>query len=243
MATDGRLEALLAPLVEAPEQTALLLDVDGVLAPIVARPELSEVPEETKAELRRLAGRYLLVAGVSGRAGMDARRLVGVEGIEVVGNHGLELDPAADEFTQRLARFRDAVGLPVEDKTLSLTYHYREAEDEEAARAGLERVAAEAEAAGLMPRWGRKVLEIRPPLDADKGRAVQALLERSGATRALYAGDDTTDLDAFAGLDAAGLEAAVRVAVASSEGPAELRAAADVVVESPAAFAELLRRL
>ena len=244
MAADGSLDALLAPLVEAPERSAILLDVDGVLAPIVARPELSAVPEATKAELRRLAGRYLLVAGVSGRAGEDARRLVGVEGIDVVGNHGLELDPAAPGFRERLAAFREAVGLPVEDKTLSLTYHYREAEDEPAARAGLERVAARAEEAGLVPRWGRKVLEIRPPVDADKGRAVAALLERSQAKRALYAGDDTTDLDAFAGLDAAGLEAAVRVAVASSEGPAELREAADLVVESPEAFlADVLRRL
>lgn len=243
MATDDRLDAVLAPLVEAPERSAILLDVDGVLAPIVARPELSEVPEGTKAELRRLADRYLLVAGVSGRAGADARRLVGVDGIDVIGNHGLELDPAAGAFTERLARFREAVGLPVEDKSLSLTYHYREAEDESAARAALESVADRAEAAGFVPRWGRKVLEIRPPLRADKGRAVQALLARSGATRALYAGDDATDLDAFAGLDAPGLEAAVRVAVASSEGPEELRSAADLVVESPAAFAKLLCRL
>jgi trehalose 6-phosphate phosphatase len=244
MATDGSLGALLAPLVEAPKRSAILLDVDGVLAPIVARPELSEVPEATKAELRRLADRYLLVAGVSGRAGADARRLVGVEAIDVIGNHGLELDPAAASFRDRLARFRDAVGLPVEDKGLSLTYHYREAEDEKSAVAGLEGVAARAEADGLVARWGRKVLEIRPPLEADKGRAVRALLARSGATRALYAGDDTTDLDAFEGLDVAGLEAAVRVAVASSEGPAELRDAADLVVESPEAFlTDVLRRL
>jgi trehalose 6-phosphate phosphatase len=243
MAAAGLFDALVAPLVEAPERSAILLDVDGVLAPIVARPELSDVPEATKAELRRLVRRYLLVAGVSGRAGEDARRLVGVDGVEVVGNHGLELDPAAASFRERLAAFRAAVALPVEDKTLSLTYHYREAEDEAAARAALERVAGRAEEVGLVPRWGRKVLEIRPPLEADKGRAVQALLARSGATRALYAGDDTTDLDAFAGLAAAGLEAAVRVAVASSEGPKELRAAADLVVESPEAFAELLRRL
>ncbi len=243
MATDDRLDALLAPLAEAPERSALLLDVDGVLAPIVARPELSEVPEATKAELRRLVGRYRLVAGVSGRAGDDARRLVGVDGIDVVGNHGLELDPAAGAFRERLAAFRDEVGRPGEDQPLSLTYHYRAAADEAAARAALERVADRAEAAGFVPRWGRKVLEIRPPLRADKGRAVQALLAGSGATRALYAGDDTTDLDAFAGLEGAGLEAAVKVAVASSEGPEELRAAADLVVESPAAFAELLRRL
>ena len=244
MAADGSLDALLAPLVEAPERSAILLDVDGVLAPIGARPELSEVPEATKAELRRLASRYLLVAGVSGRAGDDARRLLGVDGIEVVGNHGLELDPAAPSFRERLAGFRDAVGLPVEDKTLSLTYHYREAADEAAARAALEEVADRAEQAGLVPRWGRKVLEIRPPLRADKGKAVEALLARSGAARALYAGDDTTDLDAFAGLGAAGLEAEVRVAVASAEGPEELRAAADVVVASPEEFAaDVLRRL
>ena len=96
---------------------------------------------------------------------------------------------------------------------------------------------------GSSPRWGRKVLEIRPALEADKGTAVRALLERSGASRALYAGDDTTDLDAFAGLAAAGLEHAVRVAVASEEGPAELREAADLVVDSTDGLLRLLRDL
>ena len=85
------------------------------------------------------------------------------------------------------------------------------------------------------------MLEIRPPLDADKGQAVRTLLERSGARRALYAGDDTTDLDAFAALDR--LEVAVRVAVASDEGPPELRGAADVVVDGPAGVLDLLRKL
>jgi trehalose 6-phosphate phosphatase len=87
------------------------------------------------------------------------------------------------------------------------------------------------------------VLEIRPPIQADKGTAVRALLERSRATRGLYAGDDTTDLDAFAGLVGAGLEHAVRVAVASDEGPVELREAADLVVESPDELARLLDAL
>ena len=100
-----------------------------------------------------------------------------------------------------------------------------------------------AQAAGLVPRWGRKVLEIRPPVDADKGVAVRTLLFRSGAARGFYAGDDTTDIDAFAGLRKAGLEHAVGDAVASEEGPGELREAADLVVESPEAFTELLRHL
>jgi trehalose 6-phosphate phosphatase len=234
---------LLAPLAEAPRGSALDFDVDGTLAPIVARPELAEVPPATRSELERLAGRYALVACVSGRAGEDARRLVGVSGVEYVGNHGLELDPRAGELAARIAAFREAEGLPVEDKRLSLSYHYREAADPEDARARLEEVAARAQAAGLDARWGRMVLEVRPPIAADKGTAVRTLLERSQARRGLYAGDDTTDLDAFAGLAGAGLEHAVRVAVASEEGPAELREAADLVVAGPEELAALLRLL
>ncbi len=77
----------------------------------------------------------------------------------------------------------------------------------------------------------------------NKGTAVRALVRESGARRGLYAGDDTTDLDAFDGLGMSGLEHAVRVAVASDEGPPMLREQADLVVESPEAFAELLRSL
>jgi trehalose 6-phosphate phosphatase len=87
------------------------------------------------------------------------------------------------------------------------------------------------------------VLEIRPPVPADKGTAVRTLLERSGARGGLYAGDDTTDLDAFVGLVTAGLDHAVRVAVTSEEGPVELAGAADLVVNGPAEMAELLRLL
>ena len=238
-----RTDSLVAPLAAAPERSALLFDVDGTLSPIAARPELSYVPEETKRELRRLAARYTLVACVSGRAGDDARRLVGVDGVRYVGNHGLELVPDADGLADAIARFRDAVARPVEDKILSLSYHYRDAPDESAARAELEEVAERARAAGLDPRWGRKVLEIRPPVAADKGTAVQALLREAAVAQALYAGDDTTDLDAFTGLERARLEHVVRVAVASEEGPPELRDAADLVVASPEELVQVLRAL
>jgi trehalose 6-phosphate phosphatase len=234
---------LLAPLVQAPRRAAVLLDVDGTLAPIVARPELARVPESTRAELRRLAGRYRLVACLSGRSGPDARALIGVEGVVVVGNHGLELDPRAAGLEAAVGDFRREIARPVEDKGLSLTYHYRGARDEPRAIAELEGVAAKAHAAGLVARWGRKVLEIRPPVDADKGTAVKSLLGTSGATRALYAGDDTTDLDAFAGLVEASLETAIRIAVDSPEAPPELLAAADLIVEGPAELVALLGRL
>jgi len=236
--------SLLAPLTGAPERSAILLDVDGTLAPIAAQPELSEVPPQTKAELRRLVTKYLLVACVSGRSSEEAARLVGVEGIRIVGSHGLELDPRAAELAEAVRQFVSALAIPgeirLEDKGLSVTLHYREATDPEGAERWLAEVAEAAVQEGLDPRWGRKVLEIRPAVSADKGTAVRALISESGAACALYAGDDVTDLDAFAELESGGLEFVVRVAVASSEGPNELLDRACLVVESPAALAELL---
>jgi trehalose 6-phosphate phosphatase len=226
---------------EEPGRAAVLLDVDGTLAPIVARPELAAVPEETRAEVRRLASRYALVACVSGRTGEEASRLVGVPGVVYVGVHGLELAPEAERWREALRPFAEESWPWLEDKGLTVAFHWREAEDEDAARGVLAAVAERARTAGLEARWGRKVLELRPPVEADKGTAVQALLEERGLRRALYAGDDTTDLDAFRGLD--GLEVAVRVAVASPEGPAALLDAADVVVGSPAELLGLLRLL
>ena len=232
---------LLEELTAAPQRAALFLDVDGVLAPIVPRPEDARVPWETRAELARLAGRYALVACVTGRMGDDARRIVSVEGVEIVGEHGLELMPEAEEWVGRLAQFADEAPWPAERKRLTLGFHWRTAPDEEEALAILGPLAARAEEEGLRPRWGRKVLEIRPPVDADKGTAVRALLERHELRRALYAGDDTTDLDAFRALDR--LELAVRVAVASAEGPRELREAADVVVDGPEELLTILQGL
>ena len=235
------MQALLASLTESPGEAAILLDVDGTLAPIVARPELASVPEETRAELKRLVARYALVACISGRTGEDAARVVGVAGAVYVGVHGLELAPEAERWRGPLREFAESVDWPVEDKGLAIVFHYRQAEDEEAALAVLRGVAQRATALGLHAQFGRKVLEVRPPVAADKGTAVRTLLEQRGLRRALYAGDDTTDLDAFRGLD--GLDVAVRIAVASAEGPPALREAADLVVESPAQLVELLRRL
>ena len=232
---------LLHRFAEDPQRAAILLDVDGVLAPIVLRPEDSAVPEETRTELERLAARYSLVACVSGRTSADAARIVGVPELVYVGSHGLELAPEAEHWRERLHRFGQSADWPAEDKGLTVSFHYRGVDDEDAARAELERVAEQARAEGLLARFGRKVLELRPPIEADKGTAVQALLVDRGLHRALYAGDDTTDLDGFRGLD--GLELAVRVAVASAEGPPELREAADLVVDGPAGALELLREL
>ncbi len=233
--------ALLERLAAEPRLAALLLDLDGVLAPIVPRPEDGEVPPKTRAELERLNARYALVAVITGRDGEDARARAGVDGLVYVGSHGLELEPGAEEWAERLHVFGDTVDWPIERKRLTIAFHYRLAEDENEARLTLEGVAERARAEGFVARFGRKVLEILPPLEANKGTAVTHLLAERGLRRALYAGDDTTDLDGFRALG--GLELAVRVAVTSPESPAELRAAADLVVEGPAAFLDVLRAL
>ena len=233
----------LAPLRKAPERSALVFDVDGTVAPIAPRPELAAVPADTRRELERLAGHYRLLAFVTGRPGAEAEALVGISGARYVGNHGLEFDPAAAALAPKIAAFRDSVDLDVEDKGLTLAYHFREAANETEARAALEVVAARARAEGLTARWGRKVLEIRPDIEAHKGTAVERLVRESGVHRVLYAGDDTTDIDAFERLGAARLEHVVRVAVISDEAPVGLTSAADLVVTGPKELLMLLARL
>ena len=232
----------LGQLAAEPSRAALFLDVDGVLAPIVERPEDARVPAETQRELQRLTGSYGLVACVTGRTGAFAHEVVGVAGIRYVGQHGLELEPAAAASAGRIHAFAHEAGWgDLELKPLTAAFHYRRAADRDAARETLEGVATAALAEGFRTKWGRFVLEIVPPVDASKGTAVRSLLAESGLQRGLYAGDDVTDLDGFHALD--GLEVAVRVAIASAEGPTELGELADVIVGSTEAFLELLKQL
>ena len=234
--------ALLERLAAEPQLAGLFLDFDGVLAAIVERPEDAFPPDETRRELARLADRYALVAVVSGRASDDVRARVDVPGVTIVGSHGLELDPRAETWREKIEAFGRTVDWPdTEQKTLTVVFHYRTAADEHAARGTLEDVARRARDAGLRASFGRKVLEVLPPLEANKGTAVRQLLDEAGLRRALVAGDDTTDLDAFRALD--GLDVGVRVAVLSDESPLQLREVADIVVGSTEDFLALLRAL
>ena len=235
---------LLIDLASDPAHAALLLDVDGTLAPIVPRPDDAHMPDETRSLLRELAARYALVACVSGRSSAEARRIVGVEELLYVGTHGLELAPGAAVWRDQIERFAATVDWPpewIENKSLSLSLHYRQSPEPEKSHLALERIAEAAEEVGLYSRFGRMLLEILPPVDADKGTAIRSLLDERGLTRALYAGDDTTDLDAFRALD--GLELGICVALTSSEAPAALVEAADIVLAGPNELVELLRAI
>jgi trehalose-phosphatase len=235
---------LLAQLSADPAEAGLFLDFDGVLAPIVERPEDAAPPPETRAELGRLVLRYKLVAVVSGRTTEDVRARLGVDGVVCVGSHGLELEPQAERWRQTLTAFAADAPWPPEEielKGLAVAFHFRAHDDEREAVRSLDEIAESARDKGLVARYGRKILEVLPPVGSHKGTAVRHLLAERGLRRALAAGDDTTDIDSFAALD--GLEIAMRVAVASEESPEVLMKAADVVVCSTGEFLELLRRL
>ena len=119
--------------------------------------------------------------------------------------------------------------------------------DEEAAEAAIRAVAERAEAAGYKTHWGRKVLEIRPPVRIDKGAGIVALLRDTDRVAALYVGDDMTDIDAFHGLEQlvemGRLGTALRIGVRSDEGPPALEEEADVMVEGTDGVRELLKAL
>ena len=196
----------------------LLLDVDGTLAPIAPHPTLAHVPPSTRGLIAALVAMPgVTVVLVSGRAAPAARRLVGVEGVWTVGNHGAEIiapngavtvDPEVSRYAESMARTAQTLepllspmaGVILENKTWTLSVHYRAANERVVPRLRgvVEGVATEH---GLRVTEGKKVLEIRPPIRVDKGTAVERLAQDLGAfsgdASVLFAGDDVTDEDAF----------------------------------------------
>jgi trehalose 6-phosphate phosphatase len=260
------LDQALEPLRAQPQRSAILLDVDGTLAPIVRHADDAHVPEPTRALLIRISRSYALTACVTGRQATIARRIVSIGSIAYVGNHGgellrpgrseAELEPDFAAAGARVRAFRvEAWGDPRlqrlrvrnEDKGEIAAFHWRGAPNEEAAENAVREIAASAEAAGLIAHWGRKVLEVRPPVQVDKGRGIAWVLDGVDVDHALYVGDDTTDLDAFRGLRSlvaqGRLETAMCVGVRSDETPPELEREADLLVDGPAGVRSILEAL
>jgi trehalose 6-phosphate phosphatase len=260
----AQLGELLAPMRGDPPRAAILTDIDGTIAPIAERPEDAAVPEATRRLLRELASRYGLVACVSGRQALDARRVVGLDEVAYSGNHGFELllpgesqprpDPSLDghdedarDFVAGLGADLERAGIRTEDKGAIVALHWRGAPNEGEAESLASEIASDAEWNGLVAHRGRKVLEIRPNVAINKGIAVAALIPARPIKAALYAGDDRTDVDAFAALRAlhedGDLEATACIAVASEEAPPEVTGSADLTVEGPPGFARVLEAL
>lgn len=245
-------------LAEAP--AGLLTDFDGTLSRIVPDPASSRLVDGAALTLETLARRLAVVAIVTGRAPLDARRMTGVPGLLVAGNHGTEwLEPGADapiptpEATRVraalaavLARVPPLPGVIIEEKGLSATIHYRNAPDPAATRRAVAAALPDlGPGAGLELRPGRMSLELRPIGLGDKGAATRTIIERFGLRGAVVMGDDVTDLDMFAAVaeqrDAGKLRGAI-IAVGDERGetPAAVERAADVVLRDPAEAAALL---
>jgi trehalose 6-phosphate phosphatase len=234
----------------------LALDYDGTLAPIVDRPS-EAVPALGAVEvLQALAPRVRALALVTGRPADVVVQLAGLQsvpGLVVLGQYGAqrwsggtltspdEL-PAVATARAALPQVLAAEGAELEDKGLSLVVHTRRCADPTGALQRLE-APVTAAAGGLEVHRGRLVLELRPA-GYDKRAALLSLCEPLPAA-VLFAGDDLGDLPAYDAVDelrAAGV-VGVTVCSGSDEGPAELRARADVVVDGPAGVVDLLRTL
>jgi len=255
----------LEPIRADPQHSAVLLDIDGTLAPIVRHAADAHVPEATRALLIEISRRYRVVGCVSGRRAATARQIVAIGTIAYIGNHGGELlrpratrpevDPDVAKWTARVRDFAartytgelQRIRVRYEDKDAIAAFHWRGAPNEEAAAAAVREIARHAQEEGFAIHWGRKVLEVRPPVGLDKGLGIAALLRGVPVTAAVYVGDDTTDLDAFRGLrslvQSGTLSSAVCVAVSSDEAPPELAQEADVTVDGPDGVRRLLEAL
>ena len=234
-----------------------MLDFDGTLAEIVARPELARPVDGARDVLAELAGRYRTVAIVTGRRSEEVAALLQLSHVTYVGLYGLE-DDASELVTAVVPRAEAAAArVPeawVEDKGVSIAVHYRQAPDPASARAALMvELQPVASAAGLELIEGKMVLELVPFDRPMKGGAVERIAGERALEALLYAGDDHADLDAFGALDrlaasgsamgSEGVGVAVRVAVRGPETPPALMEAADVVTEGPAGLVDLLRTL
>jgi trehalose 6-phosphate phosphatase len=211
---------LIAKHIDKVDHTLVLADYDGTLTPIVARPELAELQGTTRNLINDLARQSRVTVGlVSGRSLEDLRGKVGIRGIIYVGNHGLEIQGPGISFVHPVARelkpllqrlclmltqaLESVKGALVEDKGLTCTVHYRLVDEGRASdiasivyeaieKAGAEKMVVVAS--------GKKVYEVRPATNWDKGQAVKLLVETSDRTRnglTIYLGDDLTDEDAF----------------------------------------------
>jgi trehalose 6-phosphate phosphatase len=246
---------------EEPGSVALLTDIDGTLAPIVPTPDMSEISDEIRDSLERLSRECLLVAAISGRKTEDALGLLRLEDVVYFGNHGfeilrdgeVEMIPEASPYLERIEELEQLAreelapeGAFVEEKGITASVHYRNVPLEVGERS-VEFVKREGERLGLRITVGRGVVEARPPIRADKGTAVRTLVEEYRPEKALFMGDDTTDLDAFRELERlreeGRLRKILRVGVASEEGPQEIRIEADIVVDGVEGVGRVLRTL
>ena len=241
------------------KKAGLFLDIDGTLAPINPDPAAVTITSAMRQTLDRLA-RAIDVVVVSGRSIADARSIIGLDALTYAGNHGVEwwhrghhsMLPEAEPYihgvhtvAQLAARRLSSIdGIAIEDKGPSFSVHYRGALDQEAARAAiLSFLDGVPEVDAFDRREGKMVIELRPPVGADKGTTLLSVVEERELEAVLAIGDDYTDLDSFLAVEWLRANRGVpgmTAAVLASGTPPMLLEAADYTLSDPEAVEELL---
>ena len=197
------------------DKTSILTDIDGTISEIATTPEEALVTPSMQKVLSKLKEKFQMVGVISGRSAMNAKAMVGVDGIIYVGNHGMEyingneifIEPEALNYLENIKRSVEKLknselskinGLMFEDKGICIAIHYRQCELHENARKKiLDAINNSIDASELKLIEGRKVVEIKPPINRDKGFIVEKIVEKYDLNRVIYIGDDVTDFDAF----------------------------------------------
>lgn len=246
--------AVLEPLRRAPERTAILVDFDGTLAPIVAQADRAAPLPGVAEALAALAEEYAVVGVVSGRPAAyltahltGSLRINGLYGLESARDGEIRRHPKTEPWepvVDSVAEAAVASGarwLELEHKGLSLTLHYRTHPQD--AGAVLAWATTQAQRTGLELREAKMSVELHPPIPIDKGTVVEELAE--GLDAACFVGDDVGDLPAFDGLDRLAMRgmSTLRVAVTTSESVSEMLDRADLLVDGPEGALAFLRSL
>lgn len=245
-------------------RAGIVTDIDGTVAPFAPTPGAAVTDARARAALVRLLPRLALVAALTGRRAADGAQLVGIPGLLVVGNHGMETlrgDTLITETsvlpyvapTERVLARLHAGPLPegtlIEPKGPTASIHYRLSSDWAAARAALLAVLPSLVAAeGLLLTEGKALFEIRPPVPVNKGYGLRRLVDAYALDAVLMLGDDITDVDAFHTLrdlrDAGRVRGTnVGVLLPGGETAPAVIAASDVTVMDVSGVADLLTTL
>lgn len=190
----------------------LLTDFDGTLSPIVKDPNMARMLPEFRPLLLELHHKIKVVGVLSGRPAKDVKDRVGIPGLVYIGNHGIErwqngsitIPNQAKPYIDVIAAAKREIapsllpGMMLEDKFITLSIHYRNAENIEAVRKDFYPfIQALSHNMHIELHEGRKVFELRPPIRVDKGTAFQQVIHDFKVQSAVYLGDDTTDTAAF----------------------------------------------
>lgn len=228
----------------------LVSDLDGTLSAITWPPEAATIDDRTKAHLSEIAGAGVIVSVVTGRMVLDARRIVGLTQVEYWGQHGQQrwvdgevvtleeaaaFQPDIESAVERVRSLPASLGIAIEDKGIGAAFHVRESPDPDGAERA---IVAELESSGIAAKLkiirGRMVIEVRPPIDWNKGDALRRVVESHQLRSVVFLGDDTTDLDAVLEVIALrrnGHVEGLAIAVANPETPSPLASEADAAID------------